>query len=96
LLAVNKALAKTLFHFFSALGLWVGKKNESVFCALAIEFFCAVAFFLIFFLCVCRSKRCQLLSKLSPKVRSKSVSLKSALSYLNLHITFRGFAECGF
>jgi len=45
----NKALAKTLFHFFSG---WVfegGKKNESVFCAVAIEiqiiFFCAVAVF---------------------------------------------------
>jgi len=31
----HKALAKTLFHFFSAVGLCVGKKNESVFCALA-------------------------------------------------------------
>jgi hypothetical protein len=32
----NKALEKTLFHFFSG---WLvcGKKNESVFCALALK-----------------------------------------------------------
>ena len=28
-------MAKTLFHFFSVVGLCVGKKNESVFCAVA-------------------------------------------------------------
>jgi hypothetical protein len=33
----HKALEKTLFHFFSALGSCAGKKNESVFCASAIE-----------------------------------------------------------
>ena len=61
-----KALAKTLFHFFSAVGLCVGKKNESVFCAVAkifegwlflIKLFSAVAFKAVSVVVISRQKK---------------------------------------
>jgi len=66
----NKALAKTLFHFFLR---WVfegGKKNESVFCAVAIEiqiiFLCGGGFLIIYFFTVACSFKAVCLSSVLP------------------------------
>ena len=70
-------MAKTLLHFFSAVGLCVGKKNESVFCALA-RIFLRVGFFKKFISALALEAVSVVVQVVVKNVQSKLVSSKLA------------------